>query len=82
MGAKEGFTEAITAKVVSAITDPILRTADGSDYKGVNEYDLADITAAVLQGADGPHSGDVLTILSDVINYRFNSQQKIVTNVE
>ena len=82
MGSKEGFTEAITAKVGSAITDPILRTADGSDYKGVNEYDLADITAAVLQGADRPRSGDVLTILLDVINYRFNSQQKIVTNVE
>ena len=79
---KEGFAEAITAKVVSAIVDPILRTADCSDYKGVDEYNLSDIIAAVLQGADGPRSGDVLTKLADVISYRFNFQQKIVTNVK
>ena len=60
----------------SAITDPILRTTDGSDYKGVDEYDLANITAAVLQVINCPRSGDVLTKLADVINYRFNFQQK------
>ena len=81
MGAKEGFTEAITAKVGSAITNPILRTSDGKDYKGVDKYNLADIISAVFPGADRPRSGDVLTKLADIISYRFNFQQKIVTNV-
>ena len=72
VGSKEGFTEAITAKAGSAITDPIINTADGSEYKGVDKYNLADIIAVVLQGADRPYSGDFLTKLASVINYRFN----------
>jgi hypothetical protein len=38
IGAKEGVTEGVTLKVGSNITDAILRTADGSDHKSVDDY--------------------------------------------
>ena len=52
MGAKEGITNGITALVGSDITDAILRSADGTDFKGINEYALADLFEATLEGAD------------------------------
>jgi hypothetical protein len=37
IGAKEGATEAITDKVGSDITDAVLRTADGTDYRSIDD---------------------------------------------
>jgi hypothetical protein len=37
IGAKEGAAEAITNKVGSDIMDTVLKTADRSDFKGVND---------------------------------------------
>jgi hypothetical protein len=54
IGANEGFVEAITNKVGAEITDSVLKTANGSDYKGVDDYQLEDLLDAVLQGADRP----------------------------
>ena len=52
MGAKEGITDGITALVGSDITDVILRSADGTDFKGIDKYALADLFDAALEGAD------------------------------
>ena len=41
MGTKEGATEGITKLVGSDITDTVLQAADGTDYKGIDEYFLA-----------------------------------------
>ena len=59
IGAKEGFVEAITNKVGAEITGSVLKTVDGSDYKGVDDYQLEDLLGAVLQGADRPSGANV-----------------------
>ena len=40
IGAKEGTVDAITKLVSSNITDAILRTPNGSDHKGVDDFRL------------------------------------------
>jgi len=40
IGAKEGVVEAVSKLVGSDITDAILRTADGSDFKSIDDYTL------------------------------------------
>ena len=40
IGVKEAVAEGITALVGEAITNPVLRTADSSDFCGVDEYEL------------------------------------------
>ena len=37
IGAKEGVTDAINAKVGTRVTNSVLRTADGTDYKSIDE---------------------------------------------
>ena len=54
IGAKEGATAAITAKVGKRVTDAILRTANGTDFKSINKYELYELVAAVIQAANRP----------------------------
>ena len=82
MGAKEGATEAITAIVGSAITDNVLRSADGTDFKGIDDYSLAELITAAISGADRPKTTDVLDQLLEVLSFAFNFQRKCITNVE
>ena len=82
IGAKEGAAEAITNKVGSDITDTILKTADGSDFKGVDDYQLEDLLNAVLQGADRPSTTDILKQFLGIIAFTFNFQKKVGANME
>ena len=41
----------ITALVGEAITNPILCTVDSSDFKTVDDYDLANLFKAISDGA-------------------------------
>ena len=59
IGAKEGSTEAVTAKVGARVTDTVLRTSDGTDYKSVDEYELFQLINAVVQAADRPRVREV-----------------------
>ena len=82
IGAKEGATEALVAKVGTHITDPVLRSVDGNYYKGVDEYELADVVEAARAGADHPSITAILDLLLAVLRYRFNFQRKCSENVE
>ena len=77
IGAKEGATEAITNKVGSDITDTMLKTADGSAFKGVDDYQLEDLLNAMLQGADRPSTTDILEQFLGIIAFTFNFQNKV-----
>ena len=78
IGAKEGVVDGITKLVGSDITDTILRTADGSDYKSVDEYTLFEVMKAAIDGADRPSATDVLEQLIEVINHTFGSTGMLV----
>ena len=82
IGAKEGAVEAITKLVGSDITDAILRTADGSDHKGVDEYTLFEVMQVAIDGADRPSTNDVLEQLLEVINHTFDFRKKVSVNME
>ena len=82
IGAKEGTTEAITDKVGSDITDAVLRTADGTDYRSIDDYELHELVTAAIQGADRPNTSDVLEQLAAILAFGFDFQKKVITNIE
>ena len=82
IGAKIGATEAIVAAVGTAVANSVLRLPDGTDTKGVDAYQLKDLLEALMLGASRPLIHDIIKQLNDVINFKFNFQQRIDTNVE
>ena len=59
--AKEVAAEAITSKVGTNVTDTILKTANGSDFKSINDWQLKDVLTAAMQGADRPNTNSPST---------------------
>ena len=82
IGAKEGTAQAITKIAGKDITDSILRTIDGTQQKSIDAYQLHELIAAVVQGANRPATADVLEMFTAVIAHQFNFQKKISYNVE
>jgi hypothetical protein len=60
MGANEGVVEAVLKLVGSDITDAILRTADGSNHKSIEDFTLYDVMKVAIDGADQLSTNDVL----------------------
>ena len=54
IGSKKGTAAAFTELVGSDITDAVLRTANGKDFKLINDYMLDKILVAIISGADRP----------------------------
>jgi hypothetical protein len=52
IGAKEGVVKAVTKLVGSDITDAVIRTANGSNHKSIDNYTLFAVMAAAIDGAD------------------------------
>ncbi len=50
IGAKEGVVEAVSKLVGSDITNAILRTADGSDFKSIDDYTLYEVMNVAIDG--------------------------------
>jgi len=82
IGAKEGVVEAISKLVGTDITDAILRTADGSDHKSIDDFTLHEVMKAAIDRADRPSTNDVLEQLLDVINHTFDFRKKVSVNME
>ncbi len=82
IGAKKGVVEAVPKLVGSDITDAILRTADGSDHKCINDFTLYEVMKVAIDGADRPSTNDVLEQLIEVINHPFDFCKKVSVNME
>ena len=52
IGAKEGVVKAVSKLVGTDITDAILRTADGSNHKSIDDFTLYEVMKVVIDGAD------------------------------
>ncbi len=72
ISAKESVVEAVTKLVGSDITDAVLRTADGSNHKSIDNYTLFAVMAAAIDGTDQPSTTNVLEQLLEVINHTFD----------
>jgi hypothetical protein len=79
---KEGVVKAVTKLVGSDITDAVLRTADGSNHKSIDDYTLFAVMAAAINGANRPSTTGVLEQLLEVINHTFDFQKKVSVNME
>jgi hypothetical protein len=55
IGAKEGIVEAVLKLVGTGITNAILRTADGSNHKSIDDFTLYEVMKVVIDGADTNH---------------------------
>ncbi len=60
IGAKEGVVKAITKLVGSDVTNTILRTANGSNHKSIDEFTLYEVMKVAIIGADQPSTYNVL----------------------
>ena len=69
IGTKEGVVGAVSKLVGSNITDVILRTADGSNYKSINDFTLYKVMKVGIDRANRPSMNDVLEHLIEVINH-------------
>ncbi len=68
--------------VGSNITDAVLRTANGSDHKSIDDYMLFAVMATAINGADQPSTTDVLEQLLEVINHTFDFKKNVSVNME
>ena len=72
IGAKEGVVKAESKLVGSDITNSILRTANGSNHKSINDFTLYDVMKVAIDGADRSTTNDLLEQLLKVINHTFD----------
>ena len=82
IGVKKDISAAITSIVGSHITNPILRTTDGSYFRTVDEYDLHQLISAVKGGAKRPSAKYILQMMDDVMATTFDWRVSAATNLE
>jgi hypothetical protein len=80
IGAKEGITDGIIAVVGKRVTDTVLRTADGTDDKAIDDYEIHDLLDAVAQAAERPRHRDVCKQLVAAVDFSFNFQRHFSAN--
>ncbi len=66
----------------SNITDAILRTANGSNHKRVNDFMLFDVMQVAINGAGCLSTNDMLEQLIEVINHSLDFCKNISVNME
>jgi hypothetical protein len=68
--------------VGSNITDSILRTANGSNHKSIDEFILYKVMKMAIDCTDQPSMSDVLEQLIEVINHTIDFCMKVCINIE
>jgi hypothetical protein len=79
---KEGVVKAITKLVGSVVTNAILRTANGSNHKSINEFTLYKVMKLAIDSANRPSTNNVLEQLLEIINHNCDFCKKISVNME
>jgi hypothetical protein len=79
---KEDVVEAITKLVGSDITDAILRMANDSNHKSINEFTLYKVIKGAIDSADQQSMNNVLEQLIKVINHNFNFCKNVSITME
>ena len=69
-------------KVSTEFTNSVLKSADGADFCSIDDYQLKDANAVVLQSADRLNTADVLAQLLAIIQFSFDFQKKVSANME
>ena len=72
IGVKEAIAAAITFIIGAQITNPILRTIDGSDFQTVDEYELHQLISAIKGGSEQPSSTAIRQMMVDLMAKTFD----------
>ena len=64
------------------ITNPILRTTDGSDFRTVDEYNLHQLLSAVKGAAEGQSATAIRHMMVDFINTSLEWRESAATNLK
>ena len=81
-GVKEAIASTIKSIVGAHITNPILLTTDGLDFRTVDEYELHQLLSAVKGGAGRPSATAIRQMKVDVMVTTFDWQDSAATNLE
>ena len=73
---------AITSIVGAHITNPILRTTDGSDFWTVDEYNLHQLISAAKGEAERPSATAIQQMMFDVMATTLNWRKSAATNLK
>ena len=82
IGVKEAITVEIMVIVGSHITNPILRTTDGSDFITVDQYALHQLFSAVKNGSERLSATAIRQMMVYVMAKSLDWQESAVTNLE
>ena len=82
IGVNEAMAAAITSIFGAQITNPILRTADGSDFRTFDEYDMHQLLSAVKVGDERPSATAIRKMMVDVMATSFDWRESTATNLE
>ena len=82
IGVKEGMAKEITARVGTAITNPILRHPDGIRMKKVDKYLLHQLVEAVMEGAERPSPVEIRKQVTAIMAFTFDWRETGATNQE
>ena len=72
----------ITSIAGSQITNLILLTTDGSEFRAVDEYELHQLLSAVKGGAERPSETAIRQMMANVMAETFDWQESAATNLE
>jgi hypothetical protein len=81
-GVKEALAKIVTATFGRRITDQVLHTADGSNFKSINDWTAEELMEAICQGADRPTADNTHAKALKIFNFQFNFQTKIQQNYD
>ena len=82
IGVKEAIAAAIASMVGAQITNPILCTTDGLNFRTVNEYELHQLLNAVKGGAERPSATAIRQMMVDFMATTFDWRENAATNLE
>ena len=80
IGVKEAVAEGITALVGEGITNPVLWTADGRNFRGVDEYQLHQLYTAIMEGSDRPEATNIRRQYIDLAGTMFDFRETFAVN--
>ena len=69
-------------KVGTNVTDSVLKSANRANFCSIDNYQLKDVLAVVLQGADHPNMANILAQLLAIIPFSFDFCKKVSTNMK
>ena len=79
---KEGVASGITKNVGVDVTNPILRTADETNFKTIDAYSISSLMNAIIDRTDRPEAANICRQYGSFAEKQFDFHNRLATNVE